>query len=549
MAMGSSRLLFHWIAVPSVLVVAAGCGKQPAEEVDIPEARPDASAFEDTDMRTSVDAVPDEPPTMNADAAVDTGGAGTADRDARPGAGVDGAGGWDAARPGDRPSISWLDDPNEIFSGGGATVFDTTRMAFSLSVPRLAPEREDEFFVGNAIFNRSWIIAPASVKEMDGLGPLYNATNCSGCHLRDGRGRPPETPGEEFLSMLMRLSVPGSSADMGPAPEPRYGGQLQGEAIPGVPREGRAKIRYEELAGRYADGETYSLRRPHYSIEELGYGPLAPDVLVSPRVANHLVGLGLLEAVPEADILARADPDDRDGDGLSGRPNYVWDRVADRRALGRFGWKANQPSLLQQTAGAFNGDMGITSALFPEESCTPAQAACAAAPRAEPGSDGPQLKKSFLRSVVAYVSTLAVPARRRADAPEVRAGKQVFDRLGCAGCHAPVMRTGVYMSIPELSNQRIRPFTDLLLHDMGPGLADGRPDFEASGSEWRTPPLWGLGLVPTVNRHRYLLHDGRARGFAEAILWHGGEAQASQDRFVKLPKGEREALVAFLESL
>jgi CxxC motif-containing protein (DUF1111 family) len=447
------------------------------------------------------------------------------------------------------PPPAWLDDPDEAFSGGAATVYETGNRAFAQPVPHLTVEHEDEFFVGNALFNRGWVIAPASVTGMDGLGPVYNATNCSACHLRDGRGRPPERPDEAFLSMLLRLSVPGADEHGGPLPEPRYGGQLQGTSIPGVPAEGKARVTYEEVPGTFPDGEPYSLRRPRYTIEDLGYGPLAPDVLLSPRVGPHIVGLGLLEAVPEETLRALADPDDANGDGISGRPNVVWDRVGQRPALGRFGWKANQPSLRQQTAGAFNGDIGITSSMFPVESCTAAQEACLAAPRAEPGNEGPQLSESFLQSVVSYVSTLAVPARRRHADPGVRRGKALFAEVGCAGCHTPVLQTGTHPELPELSNQKIRPFTDLLLHDMGPELADGRPDHDASGSEWRTPPLWGLGLVQAVNRHRYLLHDGRARGFEEAILWHGGEGERSREAFARLPKPDREALIMFLESL
>ncbi len=306
---------------------------------------------------------------------------------------------------------------------------------------------------------------------------------------------------------------------------------------------------YQEVPGSFADGEPYSLRKPSYTVESLGYGPLAPDVMISPRVGAHLVGLGLLEAVPEETLLARADPDDLDGDGISGRPNLVWDQENQRPALGRFGWKANQPNLRQQTAGAFNGDIGITSAMFPAESCTSTQEACQAAPTAEPGNEAPQLSESFLKSVVSYVSTLAVPGRRRTMVPEVRRGKVVFAELGCTGCHTPVLKTGTHPELPELSGQTIRPFSDLLLHDLGPDLADGRPDFQASGSEWRTPPLWGLGLVQAVNRHRYLLHDGRARGFSEAILWHGGEAERSREAYKQLPKPDREALIMFLDSL
>ncbi|MBX3222542.1 MAG: thiol oxidoreductase [Labilithrix sp.] len=435
-----------------------------------------------------------------------------------------------------------LDDAR---SAGDGTVFDQTRDAFTRPLANLHGPRRDDFFLGNAVFNRGWVTAPASVADFDGLGPLFNATNCSACHFKDGRGRPPEKPDEKLLSMLVRLSVPGVSAQGGPMPEPAYGEQLQENGILGVPAEGTTRVTYVEEAGAFADGATYSLRRPSYRIEELGYGPLAPDVMMSPRTAPFMIGLGLLEAIPEETILALADPDDRDGDGISGRPNRVWDVERQRAVVGRFGWKANQPSLRQQNAGAFAGDIGITSALFPEEGCTAVQEAC----RVAPTGDTPQLRDLLLEQVTFYTHTLAVPGRRDVDSLEVRRGRKLFEAARCSSCHVPTFETGIVADLPEVSSQVIHPFTDLLLHDMGPDLADGRPDFEASGVEWRTAPLWGIGLVRTVNRHSYLLHDGRARGFAEAILWHGGEAARSRESFVAMPKADRDALVAFLESL
>lgn len=435
--------------------------------------------------------------------------------------------------------------PDDSRSAGAATIFDATHDAFGKPLANLHGDRRDDFFLGNAIFNRGWVSAPASVADFDGLGPLFNATNCSGCHFKDGRGRPPEEPGEALLSMLVRLGIPGRAPNGGPMPDPVYGDQLQERAILGVAPEGVTRVTYTEVPGMFADGATYSLRRPAYSIEELGYGPLHPEVMLSPRTAPFVIGLGLLEAIPEAAILAHSDPDDRDGDGISGRPNHVWDQERGMTVLGRFGWKANQPSLRQQNAGAFLGDMGITSALFPTEGCSPAEEACNAAPT----GPSPQLRDVLLEQVTYYTRTLAVPGRRNVDAPEVRRGRKLFDKAGCASCHAPSFETGTVSEFPELSEQQIHPFTDLLLHDMGPELADGRPDFEATGAEWRTPPLWGIGLVETVNRHLLLMHDGRARGFAEAILWHGGEAARSRDAFVQMPKSDRDALVAFLGSL
>jgi len=434
------------------------------------------------------------------------------------------------------------DDPR---SGGATTVFDDTRDAFARPLANLKGDRRDDFFLGNSVFNRGWVTAPASVVDFDGLGPLFNATSCSGCHFKDGRGRPPEEPDESFLSMLIRLSIPGRSANGGPMPEPTYGLQLHENGVLGVPAEGRARVTYVEEPGVFADGSPYSLRRPSYTLDRLGYGPLAADTELSPRVAPFVFGLGLLEAVPEQVIVALADPDDRDDDGISGRPNRVWDVEKRATVLGRFGWKANEPTLHQQNAAAFLGDMGITSAMFPLEDCSARQLECQ---RALTGPT-PQLRDVLAAQLDYYMRTLAVPGRRDVESEPVRRGRRAFESARCVSCHVPTLETGEVAGFPELSHQVIHPFTDLLLHDMGPDLADGRADFEASGAEWRTPPLWGIGLVRTVNRHTYLLHDGRARGFVEAILWHGGEAARSREAFLAMPKTEREALVAFLESL
>jgi CxxC motif-containing protein (DUF1111 family) len=437
-------------------------------------------------------------------------------------------------------------EPGEEYAGDvAATVFDPTRAAFTRPVPALQGARRDGFFVGNSLFNRNWVTAPSSTVGLDGLGPTYNARSCSSCHLLDGRGRPPD-PGQPMLSALVRLSIPGS--DGTPLDEPTYGGQLNPLAILGVPAEGAAVLTWEELPGSYADGTPYSLRRPTLSFERLGFGPMAPDVLTSVRVAPHTAGLGLLELVPEDEILVRADPDDIDGDGISGRPNVVWDIAAVSLRLGRFGWKAGQPTLRQQSAAAFLGDIGITSSLFPAQSCPPAQDACLAAPTGA-DDDGLELADAKLDQVTFYGMTLAAPGRRRVRDPQVLAGKALFGALGCAGCHTPVLHTGDSDLVPEIAGLTIRPYTDLLLHDMGDGLADGRPELVADGREWRTPPLWGIGLFRVVNGHELYLHDGRARGLAEAILWHGGEAEAARERFRALSADERAALLAFLASL
>jgi len=434
---------------------------------------------------------------------------------------------------------------DDALSGGQATVFDTSRMAYAQPMPGLTGAREDDFFVGNSIFNRGWIAAPASVDAFDGLGPTFNATNCSACHFKDGRGRPPVKPGESFLSMLLRVSVPGRDDHGGPKADAIYGGQIQGNGIAGVPAEGREEVTYVETVVTLPDGERVSLRKPTYRVADPAYGPLPTDAMLSPRVAPAVYGLGLLEAIPESTILARADAEDRDRDGISGRPNHVWNARLGRAMLGRFGWKANQPTIEQQVAGAFNGDIGITSSMFPNGDCTAAEKECLAAT----SGGSPELDDQLLASIVTYSHLLAVPARRHWKEPEVVRGRELFSSLGCTACHLATVKTGELDGFPELSQQTIHPYTDLLLHDMGEELSDHRPDFEATGAEWRTPPLWGIGLLATVNRHTFLLHDGRARDLLEAIVWHGGEGRASRERFVNLNKADRNAVVAFLESL
>ena len=435
-------------------------------------------------------------------------------------------------------------DPIPTAAAGSATVSDATRDAFSLPVPSLTPEHRAAFFVGNSLFNRSWVAAPASVESRDGLGPLFNARSCSGCHFKDGRSRPPE-PGEPMRTMLLRVSVPGRGPHGAPLPDPTYGDQIQGSAIVGVVPEGDVIVRYASLRGAFADGEPFELTKPEYRIEQVGYGAPSAELLISPRVAPAMIGLGLLEAVPERVLREREDPEDTNHDGVSGRANLVWDVRRGALALGRFGWKAEQPTVEQQSAGAFLGDLGVTSALFPEENCTLAQLSC----RQQPNGGSPEVSDDLLRDVVLYARTLGVPARRRSDAAEVRDGEARFERAGCSSCHTPTLRSGEFPVLSELANQEIHPYTDLLLHDLGEGLADDRPSFGADGREWRTAPLWGIGLIRTVNEHTRLLHDGRARDASEAILWHDGEARNAREAFRRMSQVERRALLAFLDSL
>jgi CxxC motif-containing protein (DUF1111 family) len=455
-------------------------------------------------------------------------------------------------------------EAHERLPGGAATSHKkANRNAFSHASANMSFARELDFKVGNGFFKRLWVSAPASTKAADGLGPLYNARACQRCHLKDGRGHPPEgnRPDDNAVSMFLRLSVPPQTPEQQQAiatqrlkviAEPTYGGQLQDFAIPGHKAEGQMHIEYSERPVTLGDGSVVSLRHPSYSITDLGYGPLHPETLLSPRVAPPMIGLGLLELISEADILAKADPQDSDRDGVSGKPNRVWSAAQQQVALGRFGWKAGAPSIDEQNQDAFAGDIGISTPLHPagHGECSAKQARCQAAINGnDPQYDNLEADQTVTDLVLFYARHLAVPARRKIDDPQVLAGKRLFYESGCIACHTPKFITGAAADRPELSQQLIWPYSDLLLHDMGEGLADHRPEGLANGREWRTPPLWGIGLTETVSGHSYFLHDGRARNLLEAVLWHGGEAQASRDRVAAMTKTERDALLAFLNAL
>ncbi len=449
-----------------------------------------------------------------------------------------------------------VDDPLGEKAGGDTTVYATGRNAFSFPAANLTDEERTRFVIGNSFFKRNWVEAPSSTKARDGLGPHFIARSCGGCHVNDGRGAPPQ-PGQQPVGLLLRLSVPGVGAHGGIVPEPTYGDQFNNAAVQKVKPEGKVVITHTEVKGRFADGTPYTLKRPHYAFAELGYGPMAKDVLVSPRVAPQIIGVGLLEAIAEADILANARSQAAARGPVKGVPNQVWDAPSGRMMLGRFGWKANVATIAHQTAGAFQGDIGITSGVFPDEACTTAQKDCLAAPGGgqKQGSQGkaPEIDDKTYGDVVFYQATLAPAARRAPQDAQVLQGQKLFAQAGCNTCHRPSYVTTASptprFSSPALNGQHIHPYTDLLLHDMGEDLADGRPDGQASGRQWKTPPLWGVGLIRDVNGHSRLLHDGRADGVLEAVLWHGGEAEESRGRVLRMSKPEREALVKFVESL
>jgi CxxC motif-containing protein (DUF1111 family) len=444
------------------------------------------------------------------------------------------------------PNDSTSVDPAEQFPGGATTNALLLGVnAFTKPASNITEEHEALFYSGNSFFNQSWVQAPASTAMRDGLGPLFNARSCSGCHFKDGRGAPPLAEDEDFVALLLRLSIPGESEHGEPVPEPNYGGQLQPFAVADVTLEGSPRVSYETIEGSYADGESYELLAPTYTVEELRHGPFAEGTMISPRVAPAMSGLGLLQAIPLERLEELADPDDANDDGISGRINWVWDAVHETEAVGRFGWKAEQPTVRQQSAGALLGDLGITSRLFSEPDCTESEPDCHDAP----SGGTPEIADETLDRVELYGMLLGVPVRDRWDDERTLEGKALFVATGCATCHVERHVTGNVDGYPELAEQTIYPYTDLLLHDLGDDLGDGRPSFDAEGNEWRTPPLWGLRFYEIVNGHDRLLHDGRARGVAEAILWHGGEAAPAREAFRSLSRDERELLVDFVESL
>ncbi|MEO0328250.1 MAG: di-heme oxidoredictase family protein [Pseudomonadota bacterium] len=449
----------------------------------------------------------------------------------------------------------------EARQGGSGTSFKKiNRNAFSNPSQNLSFEQQQNFFLGNALFRKVWVSSPSSNHASDGLGPLFNARSCQSCHLKDGRGHPPE--GDlDATSMLIRLARPATTKDEKKAladyvklnvPDRVYGGQMQDRAIQGLDAEGRIGINYTEIPVTLKGGEVVNLRKPTYSIKELAHGPLEPGTTLSPRIAQPMIGLGLIEAIHPADIYRLADASDADNDGISGKASVVRDVTKEKLTLGKFGWKASQPNLLKQNDDAFSGDIGISSPIIGNHfgDCTEYQTACLQmATGVQPRLGDTETPDPIMGLVTFYTANLAVPARRDVSEKPVLAGKKLFYEIGCASCHNPKFVTRRDTPSDEHAFQLIWPYSDFLLHDMGEGLADNQPVGVANGQEWRTPPLWGIGLTKTVNGHTFFLHDGRARNLKEAILWHGGEGKPSRDRFKELEKQDREALIQFLGSL
>jgi len=449
----------------------------------------------------------------------------------------------------------------ELMEGGAATSRAIVNGdAFSHFSANLTFEEEGRFKLGNALFTKLWVPAPSSTQASDGLGPFFNARACQSCHLKDGRGHPPEN-GPDATSMFLRLARPARTDEEREAiadyrklnfPDAVYGEQLQDLAVQGLKTEGKMQISYEDIPVTLAGGEVVHLRKPTYSVADLGYGPLEKDVTLSPRVAPPMIGMGLIQAIHESDILAKADPADQDGDGISGKPAIVRDHRTGELKLGRFGYKAQNATIRDQSASAFAGDMGISTPDNPLDygDCTKTETECLAMPTGVQQRLGPSEAPDPVMDLVTFYSeNLAVPARRDLDDPMVLKGKELFHQSGCITCHTPKFVTRRDAGNKAQAFQLIWPYSDFLLHDMGEGLADGQQVGVADGREWRTQPLWGIGLTEKVNGHTFFLHDGRARDLTEAILWHGGEAEKARDAFAALSKDERAALVEFLGSL
>lgn len=450
--------------------------------------------------------------------------------------------------------------------GGAATVGLAPYPSSMRPAPSLPKSALPDFHAGKALANQPWVKAPTITAARDGLGPLYNVRSCLACHTNGGKGRLPRD-GDVLSSAVLKLSRPGVDRRHGVVPHPVYGDQLQVQSVSladqlgldpadlgagaelEAPAEAKVRIRWRSEVFAYPDGSEVTLRIPEPLIENLAYGPLGEDALLSLRLAPVIHGAGLLGLIPEAAIDALADPEDRNGDGISGRKNTVWSRDAQRTVSGRFGWKAGQPDLRHTVAAAFANDLGISTPLFPAGPCTSAQTRCLAMASGADEPSGVELPGHLLDLVTDFTTNLAVPAARPLGAEQHAAGVALFDASGCAACHQPQFKTAASPTSPHLGGETIWPYSDLLLHDMGEGLADGRAEFGASGREWRTAPLWGAGIAQRVNGAQHFLHDGRAASIEEAVLWHGGEAEIARDRFVRLPRVQRALLLSFVASL
>jgi CxxC motif-containing protein (DUF1111 family) len=406
-----------------------------------------------------------------------------------------------------------------------------TNHMFNQMSPDASPPTGESFMLGRRLNETSFLDGthaeagnPVYTEMVGLLGPHYSNVSCVSCHVNNGRALPPAI-GAPMIQSLVRVG-----SDASGTPDPVLGSILSPQSQNGPPPDSVVISSYTTINGTYADGTTYQLQKPNYT-----FSPYTP-AYYSVRLAPQLVGIGLLEAISENTVQMLADQDNAGTNGIAGHLQTVTDPQTGQLRMGRFGYKAGKARISEQIAGALNLDMGVTTSIYPT--------------RNNETNSGPvEFADSDLTNWIRYVSCLGVNARRSLTDTQCLQGEQLFISANCVQCHTPTMVTSSYHPFAELRNQTIHPYTDLLLHDMGPGLADNMGEGNATGSEWRTPPLWSIGLTPGVSGGEAYLHDGRARTLEEAILWHGGEATASQQAFVNMSATNRAALIAFLQSL
>lgn len=460
-------------------------------------------------------------------------------------------------------SVVAAPDEAEIYSS--ALLTSQSQTAGDMTVKRLSTrsfvhpgqgtsrQQQLDFWTGFSLFRDPWVTAPSTTKDRDGLGPLFNARSCIACHQAGSRAPMPPVGESVPTALIIRLGFTRPNMNH---EHNSYGGQVQPQAIRFGQRdhanalnaEAWLNLSYESVQGQFDDGEAYELQKPHYELTRLAYGDLPEYALPSPRYSPNIFGAGLLDAISEQDLLAQEDSNDKNRDGISAKYNRVTNVKTGNKQLGRFGLKAKHPNLAQQVAAAFRDDIGISNSFFPKDSCSEQQIICNQA--SEISNDGNvEIPDKLLDLVITFNRLLGVPPARKLSDIKTQQGQQLFSELGCNQCHTPSYVTDKDYVDASLANQTIWPYTDLALHDMGEGLADNVYEFDASGTEWKTPPLWGIGLQKTITGQQRFLHDGRARSISEAILWHGGEAEPAQKAFKALSKIQRDALIKFVNSI
>ncbi|KGJ94954.1 di-heme oxidoredictase family protein [Colwellia psychrerythraea] len=452
-------------------------------------------------------------------------------------------------------------DQSEIQTAGGIT---HKRLYASYLYPgeKLSSKQQLDFWTGFSFFRDPWVAAPSATGNRDGLGPLFNTRSCIACHTAGSRAKIDEAGQILPLSLVVRL---GSTDPAITSVDPVYGGQIQPRSISYrltdaeiikqssyTDNVGEAWLdkSYDKVLGNFVDGEAYELLKPRYKLTKLAYGELAPHIGISVRLAPNIFGMGLLNAIKTDDLLNQEDSTDSNGDGISAKYNRVPNVITGEIEVGRFGFKAKQPNLHQQVAAAFRDDIGITNTSFTDETCTKTQVACNyAAKHGGHSLADLEIPDNRLDFTVTFNEFLGVPPARNLQSETVQRGRALFYQAKCQQCHIPSYVTDENYPVKALAKQTIWPYTDLALHDMGEGLADGVYEFNASGREWRTAPLWGIGLQQYKTGQQRFLHDGRARTISEAILWHGGEAEPAKQAYVALNKQQRDALVKFVKAI